>query len=252
MSLVERFGRLLIRIGKPRNPSLPEFNRRIAEHAESVRVRGRAEETAGLRDIVNQAWSAGQKFDLPDAVYGPAHWEGGERFGNKPYPYYFFLAGFVSTQRCKRILEIGTHFGGSTLAMLRGVGGNGGAHIVTADIFDLNKKLHETPGITKLTGDANSEAMIKDIALRFNHEPIDLLYADADHRFEPTVINIALVCLLLRPRFVIIDDIVLNPEMSTMWDLLSATYAAEAVNCVDVVPQIRGAKVGFGLIRLRQ
>jgi cephalosporin hydroxylase len=67
----------------------------------------------------------------------------------------------VRTQNCTRILEIGTHFGGSGLSMLKGVAEQGNANVVSIDITDLNPALHATPGFTKLTGDANSEAMIR-------------------------------------------------------------------------------------------
>jgi hypothetical protein len=50
---------------------------------------------------------------------------------------------------------------------------------------------------------------------------------------------------------VVIDDILLNDEMSTLWSAVSGIYGADAANCAEIVPQIRSADVGFGLIRLR-
>ena len=64
--------------------------------------------------------------------------------------------------------------------------------IITIDITDLNEELHKIACIEKLTGDANSDAIIKDVTLRLGAQPIDLLYVDANHEFAPTTINICL------------------------------------------------------------
>jgi len=201
-----------------------------------------------LRPIVLDAWACGQAIDIKDAVYGPAHWKDNKPFHDEGFPYYCFLAGFVRSQSCKRVFEIGTHYGGSTLAMSYG----GATDILTVDISDLNQALHGAVGITKLTGDANSSRIIKESVAHFGGRPIDLLYIDAAHKFAPTTINLGLYCFLLKPRLAIIDDILLNPEMRNVWNALQATHGTDAINCVDVVPEIRAPNVGFGLLRLRE
>src|SRR5262245_14096659 len=219
--------------------------------AASTKARLRADADAPIREIVRQAWMVGQTISLSNVCYGPSHWDGGKRFHNEPFPYYFFLAGLVRSQSCTAILEIGTHYGGSCLAMLHGIADRSMANIVTVDISDLNPELHMTPGVTKLVGDANDEVTLKKTALCFDDAPIDLLYIDANHRFSPTITNLGLYCLLLRPRLVVIDDIVLNDEMHTLWNAMSGAYGADAANCAEIESEIRASDVGFGLIKLR-
>lgn len=203
---------------------------------------------AGLAQKVRDAWAVGQTIALDGIGYGPPHWKG-ETFHDVPLPYYFFLAGLVRSQGCRTICEVGTHYGGSTFSMQRGAGD--AAQILTLDVADINPQIARTAGITKLTGDANSNALVKAAALHFNGYPIDLLYIDADHKFAPTLASVALYCLLLRPRLVVLDDVVLNPQMRTLWHVLTAAYGASAVNCSDIVTEIRDKAVGFGLLELR-
>jgi cephalosporin hydroxylase len=216
---------------------------RLAELA-----KGAQDGTDRLASIVRTAWAEGQRIRLVDAVYGPAHWKGQKKFHDEGFPYYSFLAGFVRTQHCERILEIGTHFGGSALSMLSGVTDQKRADIVTVDVTDLNPALHSISRLKKLTGDANSDELIQQILVHFEGKPIDLLYVDAAHRFGPTLQNIAIYVVLLKPKFVIIDDINLNLDMRALWDAVRLTENSYAVNCCDIEPEIRTADVGFGLV----
>jgi cephalosporin hydroxylase len=120
--------------------------------------------------------------------------------------------------------------------------------LVTVDITDLDPGLHEIPGIKKLTGDANSQAIIEEVVAIFQGQPIDLLYIDADHNFEPTLTNLGIYLTLLRPAWIILDDIVLTPKMAAMWNVLQVAFGRDAINCVDHVP-VRRETCGFGLIR---
>jgi hypothetical protein len=204
-----------------------------------------------LAEMVRAAWIAGKDIPLSNAVYGPAHWPDGKRFCDEPFTYYYFLAGLVRLQGCRRMVEIGTHFGGSTLAMLHGVLKASSAKIVTIDITDLNPVLHSTPGIIKLTGDANSDEQIKRIFVHFGGEPIDLLFIDADHSFLPTITNFALYVALLRPRLVVIDDVKLNEGMRDTWRVIRTAYGENAIDCDSVIPEVRMPNnVGFGLVSL--
>src|ERR1017187_9206126 len=230
----------------------PAATQKILELDRSIASKSAATTSdASLAAIVQQAWIQGQTFDLSAVGYGPAHWNDGEKFSNKPFPYYHFLAGFVRSQNCKRIFEIGTHFGGSINSMLRGIADQSEAQVVTVDITDLNPTFYKTQGVTKIIGDANSEGVIKMAVTTMGDAPIDLLYVDAAHDFVPTLINLGLYIFLLRPRFVVIDDIVLNDGMRSLWNVVRVAQGASAINCVDAVPAIRAAHVGFGLLRLR-
>jgi hypothetical protein len=250
--LARRLAKLVLCRDERRQRSTPDLDRRL--HMQAASARARLSHDAGdpIREIVRNAWMVGQTIQLPaDVCYGPAHWDGAKEFHDEPFPYYYFLAGLVRSQGCTAICEIGTHYGGSCLSMLRGIADSKTANIVTIDISDLNPALHARPGVTKLIGDANDEAVLKNVALSFGDAPIDLLYVDADHRFSSTVTNLGLYCLLLRPRFVVLDDILLNDEMRTLWSAVSRVYGADAANCAEIVSQIRSPVVGFGVIRLR-
>jgi hypothetical protein len=227
----------------------------LRREIERLAVAGKARiyepKTPPLDVMIREAWVVGQGIDVSDVGYGPAHWGDGKQFHDAAIPYYSFLAGLIRTQACARILEVGTHHGGSIQSMIRGMADPASARVVTIDITDINSSLHAIPCLTKLTGDANSEAVIHQVLAIFQGEPIDLLYIDANHSFMPTITNLGLYATLLRPRLVVMDDIVLNPEMKVLWQVLRAAFGAEAVDCVDVVPEIRSPACGFGLMRLR-
>jgi len=203
-----------------------------------------------LESIVKDAWLAGRQIDLAGVQFGPS-FRGWQETGfvPGPVPYYYFLAGLVRSQGCSRILEIGTHFGGSALSMLRGIGDPSKAKLVTVDISDRNPALHRMAGVTKLTGDANGETVIREVVDRFGGSQIDLMFVDADHSFSATALSLGAYGMLLRPRLVVLDDIAFNEGMQALWSRLRASY--EAVNCSDIVPAIRIKECGFGLMRLR-
>jgi hypothetical protein len=228
-----------------------ELNQCLAIAADSANSRRQNHSAPPLSDIVEKAWKIGQTIDLSDISYGPAHWKGNEKFCNAQFPYYFFLAGLVRSQNFKRILEIGTHYGGSARSMLRGISDPNDAKLVTVDITDINPELHQLAGITKIVGDANKEATLQKIIVCLVGDPIDMIYIDADHRFLPTIVNVALYSMLLGPSLVIVDDITLNENMRAMWNVVCAAYGSEAINCADVISAIRPQGVGFGLIRFR-
>jgi Methyltransferase domain len=228
-----------------------DLDRQLAASAADMPSLVRSHLDPPLDQIIINAWTSGQDIDLSSVGYGPAHWKGGDRFLTKPEPYYHFLAGLVRSQGYKRIFEIGTHYGGSALAMLRGVANKDSAKILTIDVTDLNREIRTIPNVTKFIGDANTERAVKTAVAYFGNEPIDLLFVDADHHFLPTITNLGIYIMLLRPCMIAIDDIMLNSSMKSMWDILRVTQRNDAVNCVDISPQIRSRSCGFGLIRLR-
>src|SRR5262249_7671088 len=180
----------------PQDSAVPdlELDTRLAARAAACRG------DPALVDIVRQAWGAGQAIDVSDVVYGPAHWNSADRFSAESFPYYNFLAGLVASQSCRRIFEVGSHYGGSTLSMLRGMRDPAEGRIVTVDITALNPALHASPAIIKLVGDANTAALLQEAALAMGEGPIDLLYVDADHRFLSTLTNLGLYVLAFNPR----------------------------------------------------
>lgn len=204
-----------------------------------------------IEAIVDTAWQTGQGIDLSGVVFGPAlpNWKN-PKFTDVAHPYYYFLAGFVRSQACNRILEIGTHYGGSGLSMLRGVAEPGEARVLSLDITDLNPALHEMPGFTKFTGNANGDPVMRNVLDHFGTEPIDMIYLDTNHSFVPSALSMGVYALLLRPRYVILDDINLSDDMRLLWGRLRAMYP-ESVDVSAQIPAVRVASAGFGVVQLR-
>jgi predicted O-methyltransferase YrrM len=204
-----------------------------------------------LAETVRRAWSVGSMLDLSGLEYGPPHSKHIEKADRTIPSYYAFLAGLVRAESCQRILEVGTYFGGSITAMDRGLVDPSSAKIATVDIADVNPKLSERVSVKRFIGDANSEHVLKDVIAFFSAEPIDLLYLDGDHNFLPTIVNVGLYTALLKPRYLVLDDIVFNESMRSAWTMLKCCFGNQAINCIDIEPRIRTSTCGFGLLRLR-
>jgi hypothetical protein len=84
---------------------------------------------------IADTWDIGRRFSLDDCLYGIPHWAG--KPPDRPSPEYFFLAGIACSQGCRRVLEVGTHMGGSILAIRKGIG-EALDQIVTIDPTDLS------------------------------------------------------------------------------------------------------------------
>ena len=74
-----------------------------------------------LEAVIKAAWETGHEVGLAGVGYGRIHWGNQTDISDTPLSYYYFLSGLVKTLRYSRILEIGTHQGGSALAMLSGI-----------------------------------------------------------------------------------------------------------------------------------
>lgn len=205
-----------------------------------------------LRTIVREAWAEGQKIDLSGIGYGRIHWGNKEDVDDTPHPYYYFLAGLIRRLDLPRVFEIGTHWGGATRAMWKGLRDPSQGKVVTVDITtESDNRLKDFPGIRKIVGDANLEETVVKVSEEFNHRAIDLLYIDALHFTMPTYLNYAIYSTLLRPKLVVFDDITLNDEMARMWTWVKQSLPADdTINAAEVEPQIR-AKPGFGVALLR-
>lgn len=209
---------------------------------------------APMGEIVSEAWRIGRTIDLTGIGYGRIHWGNNTDTVEHPFPYYFFLAGLVRLIDAKTIVEVGTHYGGSARAMAAGFSSPG--KIITFDkTADGAGILAGHPVIQAHTLDANTEDALN-IALGEPHT--DLVYLDGAHKFWPTMLNFAIYGDFLRPRFVVLDDIHLSPEMDRLWQLLSDRFGNDSIDANSIDPNIRsGGKdnphsPGFGVIRGRR
>jgi len=186
---------------------------------------------------------AGEQIDLDGCVYG--EWRGD--FVREPHGYYYFLAGLVRTQGFTRILEIGTHFGGATMAMSRGIepGAQSDARLVTLDVTRFNdENLREVACIRRVQGDSLDSRVVARACAMFDG-PIDLLYVDSRHEHRETLQNLAVYANRLRPKMIVLDDINLNESMRDLWARLQT---ASGGRTTDVSALVRRKSAGFGVI----
>jgi predicted O-methyltransferase YrrM len=207
--------------------------------------------TSDLKSIVTEAWAVGQTIDLSGIGYGRIHWGNKEDVDDSPHPYYHFLAGLVRRYELHRVFEIGTHWGGATRAMWKGLANPAEGRIVTVDIStESDNRLKDFPAIQKIVGDANTEGTLAAVVEAFDG-PVDLIYIDALHYAMSTYLNYALYATLLRPKLVVFDDITLNDEMARLWTWVQRSLPeGDTINATHVEPKIR-AKPGFGVALLR-
>jgi hypothetical protein len=211
--------------------------------------------------FVRNAWDAGRRIVLSGCGYGKIHWGNQRDVSNAPISYYRFLAGVAYLTGAKTALELGTHWGGSARAIARGMRDHSkdnnipsAGRVVTIDITTESDSVlsgcFERPMIEKIVGDANSPEVVRKVQAILGNS-VDLLYLDADHALVPTLLNFSIYTTLLRPKLVLFDDILLNDQMRSFWNIASTAYPDSSVNCIDVVPEIRsgeGGPPGFGLI----
>jgi hypothetical protein len=66
---------------------------------------------------------------------------------------------------------------------------------------------------------------------------------------------VSIYCQLLKPQYVVLDDINLYDEMGDMWRLLERCHPGEVLDVTKLVPDMTlnmpVATQGFGIIRLR-
>lgn len=210
--------------------------------------------TSSLADLVRMAWSEKQDLDLEGIGYGRIHWGDQKAVRTQPFSYYYLLAGMIRITRARRVIEIGTHEGGSTRAMARGLTAPTESKIVTFDVTSVGvKRLRDHPTIEAYTVDANSQEAIDICLKQFGGPYVDLVFIDCEHRFSSTLGIFCLYTTIFSPDFVILDDITLNEEMQHFWGIIRHRYGEQnAIDCTDVIPEIRpqgATRPGFGLIR---
>lgn len=161
--------------------------------------------------------------------------------------YYSFLAGFVRSLKLQSILEIGTHYGGSSMAMSRGACSDGGGlKIVTIDKTNLNPEgFRDYPHIRRIHGDSlRAEVVKKTLALL--PAPIDLIYLDSKHEYEHAKANLETYAEPLQPAFVLLDDVHHNLSMEKIWAELVAAHP-----CFDA-SELARRPCGFGVVAYRE
>lgn len=209
-----------------------------------------------MRELVDQAWSLGRTIELPGVGYGRPHWGTDRDIINAPFPYYYFLAGLVRLIEARRVVEVGTHQGGSARAMAVGMANSPEAKIVTFDITpDGSEILAHHPIIRAYHLDAVSELAFDVCVAEFGEAKADFAYIDAAHEFWSTLHSFLICSGALGAGIVVLDDITLNPEMCKLWQLLRRGYPGHTIDATDIHPEIRtggnGTRPGFGVIRTR-
>jgi hypothetical protein len=173
-----------------------------------------------------------------------------------PYSYYYFLAGLTRLTGARRVLEVGTHQGGSTRSIVEGFADRARSRIVTFDITpDGAKAFANDPVVKAYTIDANSEAAVDVCTSEFGGSTMDLVFIDGPHEFWKTLQAFATYSSVFACPLFVLDDITLNPPMERLWKLIVDRYGSEnAIDAVNVNPAIRtsdnGVRPGFGIVRI--
>jgi len=210
-----------------------------------------------MLDSVHKSLNTGRRLDLSGVLYGMPHGPSGLDptlpADAAPKSYYYFLAGFVREMGCRRILELGTHMGGSARALDRGFSEpfRGDELIVTIDPGRLAVPiLSSHPRIRMIHGLGEREDAVQEALRLFGNKPIDLLFLDSLHEFDTALQQFALYTTLFSPKYVLLDDIALNPEMRRFWAVLCQRYGPFAMNLSEISDQIQGPDPGFGFVYL--
>ena len=205
-----------------------------------------------LENICSQAMLEGKKIDLKGCVYGEPH-SPGSAPTNKPYIYYYFLAGLVKSRRLKYIFEIGTHFGGSIMSMSKGIHS---ADIMESKLLTVDVTYKNEDGfkkfayIKRITGNALSGGVIKEVT-GFYDKPVDLMFIDSDHCYEHVRSCIDIYANKLKPKYIVLDDIFLNESMERLWLELINEFGPNVLDLSEITVRGRspnGTSVGFGII----
>ena len=209
-----------------------------------------------MERLVEDAWSLRTEFDLSKVAYGTVHWGDFKQVLTEPFSYYYFLAGVVRLTGARRILEVGTHQGGSARALASGFADPANSRLVTFDVTDHGVRMFKGhPSIKAYSFDANSEAAFETCLKEFGGPQIDVAFVDSTHEFWTTLQSFNLSAALLACPIVVLDDITLNESMARLWKLLRTRYGtANTIDAVEVVPAIReggnGTRPGFGVVRI--
>jgi hypothetical protein len=209
-----------------------------------------------MKELVEDAWTLRSQFDLSDVAYGKVHWGDMKQILTTPFSYYFLLAGIARLTQARRIVEVGTHQGGSTKALASGFVDPGISKLVTFDVTDYGARMFKGhASIRAYTLDANSEAAFGACLREFGEPRIDLAFIDSTHEFWTTFQSFSLYAAMLECPVAVLDDITLNESMARLWELLRKRYGkANTIDATEVDPAIRvgggGTRPGFGIVRI--
>jgi len=199
-----------------------------------------------LEHTCKRAMEIGQGIDLSDCHYGET--TGPCSYIGRPTKYYYFLAGFVRSLDLRRILEIGTNYGGSIMSIHKGIHKDSidQSRIATIDIVSKNHEgLSKYPSIKRIAGDS-LDPTVKNRVSDYFQGPIDLIYIDSLHEYDHTKDNISSYAEMLNPNYIILDDIRQCDGMKRLWNELKKTCGDNAFDASDISIR-KGA--GFGVIR---
>jgi hypothetical protein len=209
-----------------------------------------------MKELVKRAWKERESFNLEGIDYGQPHWAATTQMVTAPhtYPYYYFLAGMVKVTGALKIVEVGTHQGGSARAMAKALETSERGKIVTFDITPYGRQMFaEHKSIRAYTCDANSEEALSRVIEEFGGPGIDLVFIDGIHEFWPTMINVLIYGEVCTARYIVLDDITLNPGMEKLWELLRVRYGSKnVIDATEIDEAIRRPGIsapGFGVIR---
>jgi cephalosporin hydroxylase len=200
----------------------------------------------GLAQVCETAMQEGRLLDLTGCYH-----EIGGPHAHVACNYYPLLAGLARTQRMSQALDIGTRYGGSILAVSRGLRADLATEpvLVTVDTVRHDEELGHHPEIIRVLGDSIDPATIRRVVPRFR-PPIDMIFLDAIHTREHTWANIVAYAIPLAPAFLVLDDIHLNDSMKQLWAELRACLGSRAYDASELTG--RGYECGFGVIRWRE
>jgi hypothetical protein len=207
--------------------------------------------TATVEEVCLSAFALGQTLDLSDCIYGP-NARDRDGFLAEGLPYYRLLAGLAAAIDARTVVEIGTHFGGSTRALWQGMVHNcDPGMLLTVDIKDASDpSIRELAGVEVLIGDAQDRCVLTEIMVRLAGRTIDLLFLDGkkDKGFAETVLNHLLSRFAI--RWVVIDDVNTRSTLPAFWQNARASWEVDAFEVSQTHPEMRDPRYGMGVIRV--
>ena len=215
------------------------------------------ESISSLSDIkahVWQSYNAGHTIELDHCVYGPSTGSNVRGYIDETMSYYRLLAGHCMLTDAGTVIEVGTHYGGSALALLAGMRGGKAEtpQLVTMDVTDLSTpQLMQEPEIRTVIGDSTIHGFMASLVDDLDDTPVDLLYIDAlkDAAFVITTLFNA-HSVNVAPTWLILDDVQANDSMRSLWTLLEEMEPDMAFLISRDYPEIRRPDMGYGIIYL--
>lgn len=200
-----------------------------------------------IRTALAAAYSWGRDVDLSVCDYGPT--TQGSYAG--PESYYHLLAGLARMTSARRIVEIGTHFGGGARALAEGQQAAGlTPNVLTFDVEDrAGTPILDHDGVHRVLADVRYPEGAQRLREWADGAPVDIVYIDAlkDQTFlEETVAAFA----DLDVGWLIFDDVFANRSIRTAWNDLRAQHGERAITVDEVALDIRSGGFGQGVIAL--